>query len=134
MDKTNGDWYGFCDKWGKNQEKNENCSYRQFLESEESGSKFQFNRSTKLSFIYYLHKYRNGLLKPSNVKRLKSRKFGLIEEKLVRYVQLHSENIKKIRVVCLGLCFRGSVWSGINRMIFYVMKISVVLQVEWIIV
>mmetsp|Transcript_3399 Transcript_3399/g.6293 ORF Transcript_3399/g.6293 Transcript_3399/m.6293 type:complete len:251 (-) Transcript_3399:285-1037(-) len=93
--KTNEDWFYLCETWIKLKEKRESLTYRQFLESEESGPIFEFNRSTKQSLIYYLKRYKSGTLRPEKVKRSKKRKFCAVEEKLLSYIQLRSQKNRK---------------------------------------
>ena len=52
LNKTKEDWYYACEKYVKLNKSGNKISYRKFLESEASGSKFQYNKSTKQSLVY----------------------------------------------------------------------------------
>ena len=106
-DKTNVGWFELCETWVKLKERQEGLTCRQFLDSHDSGPKFEFNRSTKQLFIYYLKKYRGGTLRPEKVKRLKTRKFLEVEEKLVRYIRLRSDRYEKDKCGLSWLGLRG---------------------------
>mmetsp|Transcript_16093 Transcript_16093/g.36205 ORF Transcript_16093/g.36205 Transcript_16093/m.36205 type:complete len:140 (+) Transcript_16093:244-663(+) len=69
-------------------EKRESLTYRKFLKSGELEPTFEFYCSMKHSFIYYLNRYKSSTLRPENVKRLKTHKFSVVEEKFVCYIQL----------------------------------------------
>mmetsp|Transcript_19299 Transcript_19299/g.25672 ORF Transcript_19299/g.25672 Transcript_19299/m.25672 type:complete len:219 (+) Transcript_19299:50-706(+) len=97
-------------------EEDDKISYRKFLLSEKSGPKFEFNRSTKQSLIYYLKKYRNGTLKATNVKRARVRKFATLEDKLVRYLEARADP-DKCGVSWLGLKRKCLHWQSLDPLL-----------------
>ena len=71
-------------------------SQAQFLKSSLSGSVIQGTRSEQCScFSMNLKKYKKGELQNVEMKRVRTRTFAAIEEKLVQYLKLRELNYKR---------------------------------------
>jgi hypothetical protein len=82
-------WHQLCKDYIDN---HQNVKQKVYLATQKISDKIKDTPSNIVSFSGYLKKFKANELQPSDLRRIRERKFQLIEDKLIEYLDLHGRH------------------------------------------